>query len=183
MKAADSKYRCGFPECPSPWIPVISMVYPIAPAPPHRRAHALQPIDATIPSATRVSIVVDPCRPALHAAVRKGHPHQKATGTESAPTAHCHPENCQPGIIDNATIGVERTRATQKRRRRSATRALAARAAASSAPLAASLAWTVRSPASFTVILRKMAALYPAFSTAPTRSSSEGPAVESDSST
>ena len=52
------------------------------------------------PRETRVSIVVEPWRPAAKAALWNGHAPQVVTGIEARATTHCHPLNCRGGAID-----------------------------------------------------------------------------------
>ena len=136
-----------------------------------------------MPSETRVSIVVEPCRPARHAARWNGQAHHRATGTDSAPRTHCQPENCQAGVMETATIGADRARETKKRRRRSATRADEARAAAASASAASTPADASRCPSAPTRMRRSTVAPYPAFTTVPTRIESSTSSACGDSST
>ena len=54
------------------------------------------------PSDTRVSIVVDPWRPATKAALWKVHAPQVVMGIDAMATTHCQPTNCQAGTIDKS---------------------------------------------------------------------------------
>lgn len=76
------------------------MRIPSSPAPPKSRAHQLHSEEAMTPRETRVSIVVEPWRPAAKAALWNGHAPQVVTGIEARATTHCHPLNCRGGAID-----------------------------------------------------------------------------------
>ncbi len=95
---------------------------PISPAPPKSSAHSDQTVAAMTPSATRVSMVDEPCRPARHAARWNGQAPHVTTGSASTATTHCQPSNCSAGIIDSATTGTARTAETRSRRSRSCPR-------------------------------------------------------------
>ena len=69
-----------------------------------------------MPSDTRVSIVVVPCRAFFSAARWKGHAHHSATGAAQPTSSHCQPGNRSDGtsdsIIDRSVSGMNSTSET-----------------------------------------------------------------------
>jgi len=91
---------------------------PGIPASPKNSAHRDQPNAAAVPTDTSVSIVEEPCRRFVQAALWKGRPPQTTTGAASVSDSHCQLSNWRDGIIDRRITGTARVSDTSRRCRR-----------------------------------------------------------------
>ena len=100
----------------------MDMRMPRWPAPPQIMAHRLQPVAATTPRDTSVSMVKAPWRRARKAALWKGQAAQVTTGAVSSAMIHCQPTNWRAGTMEIAMTGTDMSRARMRRCLRSAAR-------------------------------------------------------------
>src|SRR5689334_2966582 len=90
---------------------------PVTPASPQNRAYSDHPYAASVPTETRVSIVVAPWRALTQAARWNGSAPQTTTGDASVSESHCQLSNCQAGTIASRITGMLSSAETTSRSR------------------------------------------------------------------
>src|SRR5215207_4986879 len=93
------------------------MVIPGWPASPRNSAYSDQRVALTTPIETSVSIVVEPCRRFVQAALWNGQAAQVTTGAARVRDAHCQKSNCRTGNMPRAITGIVSTMLTTSRSR------------------------------------------------------------------